>query len=309
MNINTEISRLDHLRLIKITGADAVDFLQGQLTNDVNALQGAWHYSGYCSPKGRLFALLQIWRTEDALFALLDQTLVDQTVKRLRMYVMRSKVTIEVMTNAQLYGLASAQTQNQALSELDLAASNAANGVVGTEPVFILNVGDRKLLVDTDGAYTPTFDFSSDNSSWLSNDIAEALPRVTHQSLELFIPQMLNLDALNGISFKKGCYTGQEIVARMHYLGKLKQRMFICEFAQSSEEIEIGQKIYASNELVKAVGNVVSFVQGSNLLLAVLRLDAVDTQAQPLYLAAESSIRVAEPQAYALPANKTTDKL
>ena len=308
MNINIKIAQLDHLRLIKITGADAVDFLQGQLTNDINALQGAWHYSGYCSPKGRLLALLQIWRAEDTLFALLDQSLVDQTIQRLRMYVMRSKVSIEVMANAQFYGLNTAQAQSQTLTELGLAASDSANDVVGSEPVFVLNIGDRKLLIDTDGSYIPRFDFSSDNRTWLSNDIAEALPRVTDQSLELFIPQMLNLDALNGISFKKGCYTGQEIVARMHYLGKLKQRMFICEIAAGSAGIEIGQKIYANNELIKAVGNVVSVAEGSNAILAVLRLDALDTQTQPLYLSAESSVSVAEQQAYALPANKTANK-
>jgi folate-binding protein YgfZ len=306
MSINTNFAQLDHLSLIKISGVDAVEFLQGQLTNDINTLQDTWQYSGYCSPKGRLLALLQLWRSADTLFAVLDKSIVEQTINRMRMYVMRSKVNIEVMTHAQFYGLDTTQTQNQTLTELDFAVSDSPNGVVQSETIFVLNTGDRKLLIDTDGAYDPTFSFSSNNNSWLSTDIADALPRITDQSIELFIPQMLNLDALNGISFKKGCYTGQEIVARMHYLGKLKQRMFICDISTGSEEVEIGQKIYATNELLKAVGNVVSVAKGASSMLAVLRLDALDTH-QPLYLSAESTITVAERQAYALPANKSAD--
>ena len=113
----------------------------------------------------------------------------------------------------------------------------------------------------------------SNDLSWLKRDIADGLPRVTVESQEMFIPQMLNLDILDGVNFKKGCYTGQEIIARMRYLGKLKQRSFVCELSNNCT-VEIGAKIIDENG--KNIGSIVNAVDGHDAVVASLRFDNLD---------------------------------
>lgn len=292
------IEQLEHLGVLKIEGDDAETFLQGQLSNDVTALNDTWHFSAYCSPKGRALALMQIWRDESVFYALIDKSLIETTTKRLRMYVMRSKVQIEQMSHCKLYGGLSRESIQKRFANLN--TTNVENGVVKSTSSFSLNIGERVIVVDLKGDLDSGIEtIEPGQRQWLAADITAALPRVTEQSYELFIPQMLNLDLLNGISFKKGCYTGQEIVARMHYLGKLKQRMFICELSNTNSELSIGQKIYSDIECTKAAGSIVSCVEGLNTVLAVLRLANQDQQ---LFLTAEQTLQSQAVQAYQIPA-------
>ena len=306
------IEKIKHLNLLKISGDDCATFLQGQLTNDLNTLEGQWHYSGYCNPKGRLLALLQIWRDQQGFFALVEQSLCEATIKRLRMYVMRSKVTIEVVDSAAIYGfdgLASLHNEFPDLVSADTSAG-AVNGVSQNGDRWLLKHGQRVMLIDPAGDLVANSKNVGSGEQWLAAQILEGRPRVTKQSYEMFIPQMLNLDVLDGISFKKGCYTGQEIVARMHYLGKLKQRMFVCDISALADpdidsdpapDISIGQKIFADRECSKSVGNIVSYVPGGKALLAVLRLDAL----HDLYLQPNLMLNKASSQPYQLPQNKS----
>lgn len=294
------VELLPHLSLIEINGADAESFLQGQLSNDVSLLHDCWQFSAYCNPKGRTLALLQLWRSADGFYALLDQSLVEQTLKRLKMYVMRSKVELQHVDQACIYGLKSTDL-NEYFPALGAERSESKQGVTIKQEQILLDMGERLIAIALTGEAPPVSGLLQQapvGQDWLAEDIAAGLPRVNSNSYELFIPQMLNLDLLDGVNFKKGCYTGQEIVARMHYLGKLKQRMFICQLDGLAGSIEIGQKIYLEADHSKSVGSVVSSVDGFNLILAVIRLESAK---QKLYLDSGQTLRVAEAQAYSIP--------
>jgi len=265
------IEKLDHLSLLEITGDDALTFLQGQLTNDINLADNAWQYSGYCNPKGRLLALFKLWQYKGTVYALIDNSLVEEITKRLRMYVMRSKVTI-TLTDHCCYGLLENTSSLENTVDINNETLNDINhrhGIYSNGEEHILGYGGRFLYVSANNTLDPSL--LSNSQQWLTADITEGLPEVTKLSSELFIPQMLNLDTLNGINFQKGCYTGQEIVARMHYLGKSKQRMFVCELSSSSTELTAGSKVYSDHSLEKSIGNLVSI--NNDKALAVLRID------------------------------------
>lgn len=306
------IELLTHLSLIRISGSDAEQFLQGQLTSDISQLNDTWQYAGYCSPKGRLLALLRIWRLEDGFYALISTDLVDAVSKRLRMYVMRSKVQIELLENTQMVGLSSRDllTKTQ-LNEIGLTEEISSlaeydNGdLIQLSHACALVINQRALLVGQDIIAIDQALTNDPENFWMTAQINDGLPQVNAQSTDLFIPQMLNLELLGGISFKKGCYTGQEIVARMHYLGKLKQRMFICDLVQNNGTqngdsilAEVGQKIFADVGLEKSVGTIVTVDQPQKSALAVLRLANIT---QPLYLYGGVQLNVRSSQAYKLP--------
>jgi folate-binding protein YgfZ len=306
---------INHLSLIKISGPDAETFLQGQLTSDVAKLSNCWQYAGYCNPKGRLLALLQIWRQDESFYALMSRDLVEPTSKRLRMYVMRSKVVIEELNDCELIGLLRRDSLTQTLAGLGLAPEEATpeqsdlgqhqhGDLVQREEICALIINQRALIVRKGSAETTSEHKLESNSSWLQAEINEGLPQVSAATLEQFIPQMLNLDILGGISFKKGCYTGQEIVARMHYLGKLKQRMFSCDISNSVttkasiEGValpEVGDKVYSDSALEKAIGTLVSVDNTNRQALAVLRLDSLESG---LRLNSNYTLKLAAHQAY-----------
>ena len=290
---------LNAYSLLKISGADAATFLQGQLTNDLNLLDNQWQFSGYCNPKGRLLALLQLWKTNSNEFSvLLSKDLTESVVKRLRMYVMRSKVEI-VVTDKAISGFNSIedivaqhpkfegkinQEINQSVSVLD-----------GNQT--ILKVIDRYLMIGDKTDAIPSF-----NLDWQKQNILDGLPQIHAETAELFIPQMVNLDLLDGINFKKGCYTGQEIIARMHYLGKVKQRMFVCQIDGEIDNFKDGEKVYnnlpSDKEERKTVGNIISAVKQNDKLLAVIKLDYINNN---LYLEAGQKINILDSQPYSVP--------
>lgn len=348
MTIISKYAQLTHLSLLRISGDDAAQFLQGQLTNDIDQLKDNWHYSGYCSPKGRLIALLHVWRSSETIYALVDSSIADSVIKRLRMYVMRSKVVIESLEGSRIIGFQGIEPLKQLAPELDTRlnqdgvtiASHKTNKAARFALRIsntALNKSQRIMLVDlAENGETPSSlnlgrlnaDVCLSTKQWLAQDIDNGLAGITDKSTELFIPQMLNLDVLDGISFKKGCYTGQEIVARMHYLGKLKQRMFVCNLSTNSSPHNPGDKIFADAELTKSVGHLVTYVDDHPQALAVLRVDTIDptsdsstsstklseqtqdtsadlkTTEGTLFLNAETSLTPLATQPYSFPANK-----
>jgi len=292
MAMHTE--NITQLGLLKISGQDACQFLQGQLTNDVTLLGKNWQFSGYCNPKGRLIALLILWQQGDDFYALLHQSLLESVQKRLAMYVMRSKVTISEVQEPSLLGIHSeaelkSLTSDSAL-DYENILSNGHGEITLSNDIACLRINNRFLLVGDKTLKESRTNADPENTTWQQADIAEGLPQVTDGSTELFIPQMLNLDLLNGINFKKGCYTGQEIVARMHYLGKLKQRMFVCDYkTNNNQEFQPGDKIYAGQEQSKTAGTMVSIDPHNQRLLAVLRLDQIESD---LFLDSDTKITV-----------------
>jgi folate-binding protein YgfZ len=265
MKLDSKHHPINNLSVLKFSGADSLSFLQGQLSNDINALSSSWQYSGYCNPKGRLLALFQVWKNAEEVYATIDRTLVDATIKRLRMYVMRSKVVIDHLETARCTGMIGDASQSG--SELSKNAERFSVDI--KQSVHTLYFGDRALLIDLDpdDSASPAL---ADSDAWNLANIATGEPTINASNVEMFVPQMVNLDLLGGINFKKGCYTGQEIVARMHYLGKLKQRMFVCQLDGSATS---GDKILAGE---KNAGNIVSVANG--LALAVIRRELLDKE-------------------------------
>ncbi|MGQ0442472.1 MAG: CAF17-like 4Fe-4S cluster assembly/insertion protein YgfZ, partial [Methylophilaceae bacterium] len=230
---------MSHLGLLELSGADARSFLQGQVTNDVNLLTGHQaHYSGYCTPKGRMLALFLAFAHHDHLHLQLHRELLESVMKRLKMYVMRAKVTIKDASDPIIKLGVHGPDVTQILTSLftrvpsqDYELVNLENGAIVKLPSL---TGNARFEIFTDANYAPNLwgalkqhcqPVGKPCWDWL--EIQAGIPDVTARTQEKFVPQMLNLDILNGINFKKGCYTGQDIVARSHYLGSVKRRTYL----------------------------------------------------------------------------------
>ncbi len=223
---------LTQLGLIEARGADASAFLQGQLSNDVRKVGASQaQLSSYNTPKGRMLAVLHVLRDGDAFLLELHRSLLETTLKRLRMYVLRSKVTLAEAADRALLGVAGPGAATR-LAALDLAVPVLPLGCAWTDGVGVMRrLGDaprysvlapaarlaqlQQRLAATAGA----------EDDWKRLDIEAGVPTVYPETQDHFVAQMCNLDALGGISFDKGCYTGQEIIARVHYRGAVKRHM------------------------------------------------------------------------------------
>ncbi len=235
--------RLDELGRIRVDGADAVSFLQTQLTNDVaNLSESALQLNGYCTPKGRLLATFHQWRDDDAVMLQLPAEILGPVMKRLSMFVLRSKAKlIDASSQQTTYGLAgpgAAATVRSAGLDVPEApwSSIRSDGVRASRMPPAPRAGERFLLtVDASTALPDRLGIPLRASAvWWWSEAAAAVPTVFAATQEKFVPQMINLEVLGGVSFRKGCYPGQEIVARSQYLGKLKRRMQVAHAAGAS---------------------------------------------------------------------------
>jgi folate-binding protein YgfZ len=230
MTENT-LTSLSHLGLIHVSGHDSETFLQGQLTCDMKLLtEKLSSPAAYCTPKGRAIASFQvIKRGNNDYFLTLSIELVEKVIKRLKIFVMRSDVSIrDVTASCSILGLT---INDQKIIKLpsDLDVPTEAENSSCNESSAAIRIAEnptRFIILSTDNKEEQN-SLTCDSNSWILQDIKSGLPLITQATSEEHIPQMFNLDLLGGISFKKGCYSGQEIIARMHYLGKLKQRTFL----------------------------------------------------------------------------------
>ena len=267
---NNILCDLSHLGLLEISGTDAVTFLQGQVTNDVKLLTGNnAHYSAYCNPKGRMLALFLSFAHYDNLHLQFNRELLEPIMKRLKMYVMRSKVEIKDVSDSIIkFGI----NGSQAASMLELVFSkiptedyelvSLENGAILKLPSFN---ADARYEIFSDAVNAPIiWDALKANCQlvekphWDWLEIQAGIPDITLKTQEQFVPQMLNLDILNSINFKKGCYTGQEIVARTHYLGNVKRRTYLAEITPENQlgiAPQAGDKVLDSNH--NEVGQIV----------------------------------------------------
>ena len=242
----TSLLALDGLGLIRATGVEARSFLQGQLSNDSQLLsptQG--QLSGYCSPKGRLLAVFTVMQLGADDFALaLPLSLVAPTLKRLKMFVLRSKLTLsDVGSELPALGLMG-EAAPAALAALGFAVPDTAYGTAqhqgaqllrrpGPVPRFELRAAPDQLAALQLALDLP----AASTDDWALAEVLAATPQVQPETSEHFVPQTINLDTAGGVSFTKGCYPGQEIVARVHYLGRVKQRL---RLAQASTPLPAG---------------------------------------------------------------------
>ncbi len=267
---------LPHLGLLRVTGADARAFLQSQLSSDVQQLSARrGQLGGYCSPKGRLLAVLTLVQSGPESFVLvLPKTLVAATLKRLKMFVLRSKVTIDESHDLRPCGsfndapTVEAWQVREDKGLLRLRRPGAA-------------IHDLVLVTDA----RPAANDAAAETHWRLAELGAGIPIVHPETLDRFVPQTADLDLAGGISFSKGCYPGQEIVARVHYLGRLKQRLFLADCAAAAPP---GTDVFDADAAL-AVGEVMDCLPspaGGYQLSLVLNLSA----------AASRSLRLAEVQ-------------
>lgn len=258
---------LSHLTLLQADGADAETFLQGQLTNDIRQISDERaQISAYCNAKGRMFAIFLIAKRGETYYLQLPAPLAESTLKRLRMFVLRAKVKIELadpaLVRAGISGPDSEaliKTVFTTLPEQDFdCVTHQGTFVIrlpGLHPRFEILAGVDQMIRLWEQARSANMTPCGPQSwSWL--DIMAGLPSIQPGTVEEFVPQMANLELVNGVSFKKGCYPGQEIVARMHYLGRLKQRMVIAHLADGDCPVP-GTAVYASGVPDQSAGSIV----------------------------------------------------
>jgi folate-binding protein YgfZ len=233
--------------LLKVHGADAEGFLQGQLTNDVTGLaEGQVRLAGYCSVKGRLLASFWIWRAEaePAFWLACSRDLAAPIARRLSMFVLRSKVKVENHSDStMLLGLIRAGDASDGSPDL-AGALQLPTLVLPVTLAAALNPAlletsaelrvERALRPVEAGSLERTLSQMKEagvrllsTPAWRRLEVLSGIARINAANQELFVPQMVNFELVEGVSFRKGCYPGQEVVARSQYLGKLKRRMFL----------------------------------------------------------------------------------
>lgn len=230
---STTICDLSHLGVMRFAGDDAQTFLQSQLSNDVKrASASLGQYTSYCTPKGRMLASMLLWLDNQGYNLQLPVEILPGVLKRLSMFILRAKVKAENASDASIrIGLngPAAEEMLQALGAVPEALLGSAHWATGT----VIRLGEQRfeLALNPARAAEVWQRFSQTARSvgaacWQWLEISAGVPSVWTKTQEAFVPQMANLELIGGVSFKKGCYPGQEIVARTQYLGKLKRRMY-----------------------------------------------------------------------------------
>ncbi len=244
--------RLHHLGVLRFTGPDSLSFLQGQVSNDTRRLsEGAPILAAYSSPQGRVLAVMHILPHSTGAAAILPRELVLPALERLRKFVLRAKVHIEDAGES-LY--VSGQHGTRGLHSARLAIPQGDQGYVEQQGVGVGRVGDDRErywvigAADTLAQHGLTGDARHADRiehDWRLADIRAGLPQIYLATGETFVAQMLNLDLLKGISFSKGCYTGQEIIARTQHLGRIKRRLYRLQLPPG--EWRIGQPLHLND--------------------------------------------------------------
>ena len=246
---------LSHWGLIRARGADAVNFLQGQLTNDVTTLGLAQaRLAGFCSAKGRLQASFVVWKlADDELLLACSASVLPATLKRLSMFVLRAQCKLSD-ASAELVLRGAVGPSAEAL--LGDAAVWSRREIAGGTLVRLPDVqGVPRCLmalapsVETGAAPALSLD------AWRLLEVQSGIPIIEAATVEQFVPQMLNYELIGGVDFQKGCYPGQEIVARSHYRGTIKRRMFLFE---CDAQAGAGQEVFHSGDAGQPAGMVVN---------------------------------------------------
>jgi folate-binding protein YgfZ len=289
------ICDLSHYGILAITGDDIKTFLQSQFVNDINDLdEHHSHLNGYCNPKGRLLANFRVFWRRDAIYLRFPAELVEPVQARLNMYKMRSKVTIEDHSDSMVRIGYSGKSADEELAEIFTEVPEQPGDVCHIDNLTIIRIPGT----------TPSYELYSDTGviteiwtkldvysapvgcpAWQLIEVMAGMPHITEESSEEYVPQMINYQAIGGLSFTKGCYPGQEIVARMHYLGKLKKRMYLAK-VKSDEQPSVQQELVSSKSSSGSkAGNILNSAlhpDGYYMVLAVIQIS--DAESEDIHL-------------------------
>lgn len=246
---------LTHWGLLRARGADAVKFLQGQLTNDVATLGSAQgRLAGFCSAKGRLQASFVVWKlADDDLLLACAASVLPATLKRLSMFVLRAQCKLtDASAEFRLLGAAGA-TATRWMNELPIWARGE---IEGGSLVRLPDVdGAPRCLIALDAAQPLPAAPSLALDAWRLLEVRSGIPLIEAETVDQFVPQMLNYEVVGGVDFQKGCYPGQEVVARSQYRGTIKRRMFLFE---CDATLAAGQEVFHSGDATQPAGMVVN---------------------------------------------------
>jgi hypothetical protein len=249
---------LSHFGLISVSGDDATTFLQGQLTNDIRQVsESTSQLSAWCTAKGRALATFFITQRQGVYYLSVSRDLLEFVLKRLRMYVLRSKVVIEDASSRLVHFGYAAPEGDKRLQEILGAAPANAYDTVQVNGLTIMRqpapIPRFKILGELDEA-RKLWEALNVNaacvgrSGWEYFNILSGVPMVTQASTEAWVPQMMNMHVINGVSFTKGCFPGQEIVARLKYLGKSKRQMYRIGIPHCVKVPAVGTHFASSND-------------------------------------------------------------
>ncbi|RYV02902.1 tRNA-modifying protein YgfZ [Shewanella sp. OPT22] len=275
------IAKLSHFGLISVTGEQAATFLQGQVTADVTGLaETDWCWGAHCDPKGKMLASFRLFKSQHAIWMLLPKTTVDADLPQLQKYAVFSKVTLsDSTTDKLLFGIAGSGAS--AFIEKHFGALSSR--VSESNGVIVLQDSERYVLVVDADAELDFLEGEAvyESSSWQALEVAAGYPNIAANHSGAYIPQMCNLDALGGISFTKGCYMGQETVARMKYRGGNKRALYILSGTVNNQLTKDGFVEVALESGHRKAGNIVEYVQrGSEVLMTVVLANDTDESAR-----------------------------
>ena len=238
---------LSNRALIKVSGTDAESFLQAQFSNDISLLRSdEVQLSAYCQHQGKIIALFWVMRSEESFLLSFPTDLAEKVITRLQMFIIMSDVLIEDISNQ--------------YSQIGLINENDSSTYSINENLSLLIASNLEKNIE----------MSSNNDEWIKACIDSQIPEVFLSTSEKLVPQMLNLDINEvGVNFSKGCYPGQEVVARLHYLGEAKRRLFAF---QCDSEVQIGDNLYCgSSKAAQARGD---RYKGSGILINTVKYNS-----------------------------------
>lgn len=285
---NTIIADLSHFGLIHFSGEDASTFLQGLLSCDVLTIDLCTaKYGSFCTPKGRILANFLIWQSASGYLIQVPNSMLKTLEKRLSMYVLRSIVELDNVSDNQVCIGVAGNLATKTIKEIFGVIPDPLLGVINNVNESVLRLAQNRFEIITTPAraqelwkYLRKYTMPVGKLCWDWLEIKAGIPCITPLTQEKFIPQMVNLDAIGGISFKKGCYPGQEIVSRTQHLGKIKRRMYLANINTVNEEsIIAGDELYSNNK--QACGMIVNAApspEGGYDVLAVIQTDIVKTE-------------------------------
>ena len=286
-NIVTDLS---HLALIEVSGKEAEDFLHGQFTISIKQLsKNHCQFSSWCNPKGQVRVTFFIYRHEERFIILLPAELKESFLKQLQMYILRADVKLTDKSN-ELVRVGLQTNKTTLFADLIESHPEQQGEVIIDNDLHCLRLplqGDvsnahRTILIGSvDGQITLWKELVKHVTPvgtyiWELLDIQTAYPWVTTQTTLKFLPQMLNLDLIDGLDYQKGCYPGQEIIARLHFRGQLKRSLYLATCSLDSHP-ESGDQLYTNN-IEQSVGTVINAQpsQDKYYLLAVIEKELIE---------------------------------
>ncbi len=301
---NTVLCDLSQFGTLRVSGEEAQSFLQNLLSNDIREVAaGRAQLSSLNDPKGRMLATFLIWRDGGDYLLQLPRPLCEPIRKKLSMYVLRAKVKVaDASGDVVVLGLSGPSAQ-ELLAKLFGELPDAPYGVASTGEASMIRLGESRFQIATAAQYAPAIwqtlalhaqPAGSACWDWLA--IRAGIPVVLPATQEQFVPQMSNFEVIGGVNFKKGCYPGQEIVARMQYLGKPKKRMYLAHVdgpTDNNKGPQPGDHLFSADMEGQSSGMVVNAAPapgGGHDLLAVVQIASHD--AHPVHLGAPDGPRL-----------------